>query len=414
MEKLVVVGAGMASGRLLEHLVRDGKGRYDITLFGAEPRGNYNRIMLSSVLAGEMAFDETLTHSADWYRDNGITVHFGETVTAVDRRNRQVISRRGRTPYDKLVIATGSAPVMPPLPGNTLRGVTAFRDFDDVRRMLVAADAPAGRAVVVGGGLLGLEAAAALRLRGMEVSVLHLKGHLMDRQLDEASANLLRAEFERRGIAVHTGAVTEAILGNKQVEAVALEDGTVIGADLVVMAVGIRPETRLATDAGLHVERGIVVDDGLVTSDPNVLSIGECVEHDRVCYGLIAPLYDMARAAADTLLGKEGVFRPVRTATQLKVSGVSVYSAGDFARGEDREDIVLHDEEAGAYRRLVVKDGRLLGAVLYGDVADGPWFFDLVRGEVDTAPMRDLMIFGRGFAESEALDAYGGRCSLPG
>lgn len=414
MEKLVVVGAGMASGRLLEHLVRDGNGRYEITLFGAEPRGNYNRIMLSPVLAGEKSFDEIVTHDAQWYRDNGITVHFGETVTAIDRRNRQVISRRGATPYDKLVIATGSAPIMPPLPGNTLRGVTAFRDFDDVRRMLAAADEPAGRAVVVGGGLLGLEAAAALQLRGMNVSVLHLKGHLMDRQLDEASSDLLRAEFERRGIAIHTGAVTQAILGNKHVEAVALEDGTVIGADLVVMAVGIRPETRLATDAGLHVERGIVVDDGLVTSDSNILSIGECAEHDRVCYGLVAPLYDMARAAADTLLGRAGVFRPVRTATQLKVSGVSVYSAGDFARADDREDIVLHDEETGAYRRLVVKDGRLLGAVLYGDVAEGPWFFDLVRGEVDTAPMRDLMIFGRGFAESKTLDAYGGRCSLPG
>lgn len=414
MEKLVVVGAGMASGRLLEHLVRDGKGRYEITLFGAEPRGNYNRIMLSPVLAGEKTFEEIVTHDAQWYRDNGVTVHFGETVTAIDRRNRQVISRRGGTPYDKLVIATGSAPVMPPVPGNTLRGVTAFRDFDDVRRMLAAADEPSGRAVVVGGGLLGLEAAAALRLRGMAVSVLHLKGHLMDRQLDEDAANLLRGEFERRGISIHTGAVTQAILGNKQVEAVALEDGTVIGADLVVMAVGIRPETRLATDAGLYVERGIVVDDGLVTSDPSILSVGECAEHDRVCYGLVAPLYDMARAAADTLLGKVGVFRPTRTATQLKVSGVSVYSAGDFARAEDREDIVLHDEEAGAYRRLVVKDGRLLGAVLYGDVADGPWFFDLMRGETDTTPKRDLMIFGRDFAESEALDAYGGRCSLPG
>lgn len=404
----------MASGRLLEHLVRDGGGRYEITVFGAEPRGNYNRIMLSPVLAGEMEFDEIVTHSADWYRENNITVHFGETVTAIDRRNRQVISRRGATPYDKLVIATGSAPVIPPLPGNTLRGVTAFRDFDDVKRMLSAADEPFGRAVVIGGGLLGLEAAAALRLRGMDVSVLHLKGHLMDRQLDSASADLLRREFERRGIAVHTSAVTQAILGTKQVEAVALEDGTVIGADLVVMAVGIRPETRLATDAGLHVERGIVVDDCLATSDPNIFSIGECVEHDRVCYGLVAPLYAMARVAADTLLDKESAFRPARTATQLKVSGVSVYSAGDFAQAEDREEIVLHNEDAGSYRRLVVKDGRLLGAVLYGDVADGPWFFDLVRGEVDTSSMRDLMIFGRSFADGEALDAYGGRCSLPG
>jgi nitrite reductase (NADH) large subunit len=414
MEKLVVVGAGMASGRLLDHLVRDGRDRFDITLFGAEPRTNYNRIMLSSVLAGEMEFAQTITHSPQWYRDNAIVAHFGETVTAIDRRNRLVISRRGATPYDKLVIATGSAPVIPPLPGRDLRGVTAFRDFDDVRRMLAAANQPSGRAVVIGGGLLGLEAAAALRSRGMDVSVLHLKGHLMDRQLDAASSSLLRAEFERRGIAVHTGAVTQAILGNGQVEAVALEDGTVIGAQLVVMAIGIRPETRLATDARLHVERGIVVDDALRTSDPDILSIGECTEHDGVCYGLVAPLYDMARTAADTLLGKSSAFRPVRTATKLKVSGVSVYSAGDFAAAADREDIVLHNEQAGSYRRLVLKDGRLLGAVLYGEVADGPWFFDLVREQADTAPMRDLMIFGRSAVESVALDAYGGRCSLPG
>ncbi|MFD2649349.1 NAD(P)/FAD-dependent oxidoreductase [Devosia albogilva] len=414
MEKLVVVGAGMAAGRLLDHLVRDGAGRYAVTLFGAEPRGTYNRIMLSPVLAGEMTFDETITHSPEWYREHGITVHFGETVTAIDRKNRQVISRRGATPYDKLVIATGSAPVMPSLPGSTLRGVTAFRDFDDVGRMLAAAGQRAGRAVVLGGGVLGLEAAAALRLRGMDVSVLHLKSHLMDRQLDAASASLLGLEFERRGIAIHTDAATKAILGNKQVEAVVLEDGTVIGANLVVVAIGIRPETRLAIDAGLHVERGIVVDDRLVTSDPDILSIGECVEHDGVCYGLVAPLYEMARVAAEALLGRESTFRPVRTATQLKVSGVSVYSAGDFAAAEDREEIVLHNEDAGSYRRLVIKDGRLLGAVLYGDVSDGAWFFDLVRDGTDTAPMRDLLIFGRGFAESEALDAYGGRCSLPG
>ena len=414
MEKLVVVGAGMASGRLLEHLVREDRGRFDITLFGAEPRGNYNRIMLSPVLAGDIDFAETVTHDGEWYRGNGITAHLGETVTAIDRKNKQVISRRGATPYDRLVVATGSAPVVPPLPGNTLRGVTAFRDYDDVARMLAAAGMPSTRAVVIGGGLLGLEAAAALRQRGMEVTVLHLKQHLMDRQLDPTSADMLRQEFERRGIAIHTGAVTKALLGHRQVEAVALEDGTVVGADLVVMAVGIRPETRLATDSGLHVERGIIVDDRLVTSDPNILAIGECAEHDGVCYGLVAPLYDMARVAADTLLGRPAVFLPVRTATQLKVSGVSVYSAGDFAAGEDREDIVLRDEHAGSYRRLVIRDGRVLGAVLYGDVADGPWFFDLVRQQVDTSPMRHTMIFGRGLAESETPEAYGGRCSLPG
>ncbi|SFV28566.1 nitrite reductase (NADH) large subunit [Devosia crocina] len=414
MEKLVVIGAGMASGRFLEHLTERNRERFEITLFGAEALGTYNRILLSPVLAGEMALDEIVTHGPDWYRERGITVHLGNAVTAIDRGKRQVISRRGATPYDRLVIATGSAPAMPPLPGIGLRGVTAFRDIDDLQRMLRVAQVPGRRAVVIGGGLLGLEAAAALHQRGMTVSVLHLKGHLMDRQLDPASAALLAREFERRGIRIVLGAATRAILGSGHVEAVALEDGSVIEADLVVMAAGIRPETRLATDAGLYVERGIVVDDGMATSDPAVLALGECAEHDGVCYGLVAPLYDMARVAAARLHGGEATFRPVRTATQLKVSGVSVFSAGDFAGAGDREDIVLQDEAAGAYRRLVLKDGRLLGAVLYGDVTDGSWFFDLVREGADTAPIRELMIFGRGLADSAALEPYGGRCSLPG
>lgn len=412
MERLVVIGAGMASGRALEHLVDAAPGRFDITLFGAEPRGNYNRLMLSPVLAGEKTYSEIITHDAAWYAQHGIHTHFGETVTAVDRKRKMVHSKAGETPYDKLLIATGSAPFVLPLPGKDLPGVMAFRDLDDVNRMVDASRSPGARAVIIGGGLLGLEAAAALRRRGMEVVVLHLMGHLMERQLDPAAGLLLQRELERRGIVVHCKAQTKAILGNDRVEAVALDDGTVYGADIVVMAAGIRPETRIAVDAGVHVERGIVVDDRMVTSDPDILALGECVEHERVVYGLVAPLYDQAAVAARTILGVDAAFRPVPTATQLKVTGVAVYSAGDFASADDRSEIVLQDADAGVYKRLVLKDDRIVGAVLYGETGDGPWFFDMLRSGADTGAMRDMLIFGQSYGGGLPLDPYGGRCSL--
>ena len=404
----------MASGRLLEHLTNDAPGRYDITLFGAEPRSNYNRIMLSPVLAGEKTYAEIVTHDAAWYGSRDIHTRFGETVTAIDRSRKLVITKNGVTPYDKLVVATGSAPFILPLPGKDLPGVTVFRDFDDVGKMIEAAQRPGSRAVVIGGGLLGLEAAAALRTRGMEVVVLHLMGHLMERQLDFAAGELLRQEFVSRGITVHCGAQTKAILGNERVEAVVLDDGTTYGADIVVMAAGIRPETRIATDAGLHVERGIVVTEQMLTSDPDILAIGECVEYNRVVYGLVAPLYEMAAVASATLRDRPDAFVPKRTATQLKVSGVSVYSAGDFGSAGNREEIVLSDTAAGHHRRLVIEDDRLIGAVLYGDTADGPWFFDMVERRVEIGGQRDLLIFGRAFEGMPHLDASGGRCSLPG
>lgn len=411
-QKLVIIGAGMASGRMLEHLLRDNPEGYDITLFGAEPRGNYNRIMLSPVLAGEKVYDDIVTHGHEWYTANGIDCRFGETVTAVDRRRKVVISKSGETPYDRLVIATGSAPFIIPIAGKDLPGVMAFRDLDDVNRMIAASEVPGARAVVIGGGLLGLEAAAALRLRGMEVVVLHLMGHLMERQLDPAAGELLKIELEGRGITVHTRAHTKAILGTDRVEAVALDDGTIYPADIVVMAVGIRPEVRIAVDAGLHVERGIVVDDQMVTADPDILALGECAEHGSIVYGLVAPLYDMAKVAAQTLAGTEASFRPTHTATQLKVTGVSLYSAGDFAEAADREEIVLRDAATGVYKRLVLKNDRLIGAVLYGDTGDGPWFFDMVRAETDTREMRDTLIFGQSFQGGIRLNPYGGRCSL--
>jgi nitrite reductase (NADH) large subunit len=402
--KLVVVGAGMASGRMLEHLVQDCPDAFDITLFGAEPRGNYNRIMLSPVLSGEKRYEDIITHDADFYARHGVACRFGESVVSIDRRRKVVVSKSGETAYDRLVIATGSAPFIIPVAGRDLPGVMAFRDLDDVNRMVSAAEKPGARAVVIGGGLLGLEAAAALRARGMEVAVLHLMGHLMERQLDPAAGALLKRELEGRGITVHIRAQTKAILGTDRVEAVALDDGTIYPADIVVMAVGIRPETRLATDAGLHVERGIVVDDRMVTADPDILALGECVEHAGVVYGLVAPLYDMAEVAARTLAGADAAFRPAHTATQLKVTGVSLYSAGDFAAAEDREEIVLRDAATGVYKRLVLKNDRLIGAVLYGDTRDGPWFFDMVRQQTDTSDLRHTLIFGQDYQGGAPLD----------
>ncbi|MBY8917919.1 nitrite reductase large subunit NirB [Nitratireductor sp. L1-7-SE] len=412
-EKLVVVGAGMASGRMLEHLFEAEPNAFDVTLFGAEPRGNYNRIMLSPVLAGEKAFEQIVTHDTDWYAANRVTCRFGETVTRIDRKRKVVLTAGGEARYDKLVVATGSAPFIIPVAGRDLPGVMAFRDLDDVNAMIAAAEKPNARAVVIGGGLLGLEAAAALRGRGMEVVVLHLMGHLMERQLDPAAGYLLKKELEDRGIRIHTEAQTKAILGDERAEAVLLDDGTIYPADIVVMAVGIRPETRIATDAGLHVERGIVVDDRMMSSDPDILAIGECVEHQGICYGLVAPLYDMAKVAARTLVGEEAAFRPVETATQLKVTGVSLYSAGDFAEADDREEIVLRDASAGVYKRLVLKDNRIMGAVLYGETSDGGWFFDMLRRGTDVSDMRETLIFGQAYQGGGQLDPMAAVAALP-
>jgi nitrite reductase (NADH) large subunit len=401
-QKLVIIGAGMVSGRMLEHLCTESPERYDITLFGAEPRGNYNRIMLSPVLAGETTYDAIVTHDAAWYAARGISCRFGETVTRIDRRAKVVHSRSGATPYDNLVIATGSAPFVIPVAGKDLQGVLAFRDLDDVNTMVAAAARPDAKAVVLGGGLLGLEAAAALRKRGMDVTVLHLMGHLMERQLDPAAGLLLQKELEARGIAVHCRAQTTAILGHKRAEAVLLDDGTIHPADLVVMAAGIRPETRIAVDARLHVERGILVNDRMRTSDHDILAIGECVEHDNVCYGLVAPLYDMAAVAAKTLLGQKARFQPLETGTSLKVSGVQVFSAGDFMGAAGSECLTLNDAGLRTYKKLVIANDKLVGAVLLGDTADGPWYLDLIQSGAPVEKIRGDLIFGRAMVERMA------------
>lgn len=411
-QKLVVIGAGMASGRALEHLFEMAPGTFDVTLFGAEPRGNYNRIMLSPVLSGEKTYEEIVTHDADWYAEHGVNCRFGETVTKIDRKNKTVHTHEGETAYDKLLVATGSAPFIIPVAGRDLPGVRAFRDLDDVNAMVDAAAKPGAQAVVIGGGLLGLEAAAGLHAQGMKVTVLHLMDHLLERQLDPAAGHLLKKELEGRGIKVHCKAQTKAILGEDHVEAVLLEDGTVYPADMVIMAAGIRPETRIAVDAGLHVERGIVVDDAMLTSDPDILAIGECVEHDSVCYGLVAPLYDMAKVAAQTLLEQKAAFKPVETSTKLKVTGVDVFSAGSFQGGDGSEDIVYRDAARGVYKRLVLKDDKVAGAVLYGDTADGAWYFQLLKDKEPVGDIRDKMIFGQALLSADA-DPFSAVAGLP-
>uniref|UniRef100_UPI0025FF1049 nitrite reductase large subunit NirB n=1 Tax=Niveispirillum sp. TaxID=1917217 RepID=UPI0025FF1049 len=400
--RLVVIGNGMAGIRAVEELLERAPDLCDITVFGAEPRVNYNRIMLSPLLSGEKTFDQIVINDLDWYLQNRIKLFAGDPVEQIDRDDQVVVTRSGLSvPYDRLLIATGSMPIVIPIPGARLPGVVTFRDVDDVDRML-AASARGGHAVVIGGGLLGLEAAVGLKARGMNVTVLHLAGHLMERQLDSSAGHLLAQELERRGLTVLTSADTAAILGDTHVTGVALKDGTELKADLVVMAVGIRPDTRLAAAAGLEIGRGILVDDHMVTNDPAICAVGECVQHRGACYGLVQPLFEMAKVLADHLAGKQGAgYTGSVTSTKLKVTGVDVFSAGDFSGGPGTEDIVFRDAGRGVYKRIVLQDGRIKGAVMYGDTADGAWYFQLLKAGEDVGGLRNTLIFGQGFGAKE-------------
>jgi nitrite reductase (NADH) large subunit len=393
---LVVIGNGMAGMRTVEELLKLDRDMYRITVFGAEPHGNYNRILLSPVLAGEKTVDDIMLNTRDWYAANDVTLHAGDPVVRIDRKKRVVHARSGlAVPYDRLLIATGSKPFIVPVPGHSLEGVIGFRDLDDVDTMLAAASS-GGKAVVIGGGLLGLEAANGLLRRGMEVSVVHVSGTLMNQQLDPPAADLLRAALERRGLRILLNRQTASINGAERVESVRFADGEEIPADLVVMAAGVRPNVELAKNAGLHCERAIVVDDTLQTYDPRVYAVGECVQHRRSTFGLVAPIWDQARVCAAHLAGA-GHRRYVQqaTATKLKVTGVDLYSAGDIVGAEGSEDLVLRDRRGGVYKRLVVAGNRLTGAVLYGDVADGPWYFDLIQNRSDISSFRDQLLFGQ-------------------
>ena len=399
--RLVLVGNGMAGIRTLEEILRRTPLAFDIAVFGAEPFGNYDRIMLSPVLAGEKRFADIVTHDRGWYRDNGIELIAGEPAVKIDRNARTVTGALGTTrPYDVLLIATGSTPIVIPVPGHTLPGVIAFRDIADVETMLAAARNGGKNAVVIGGGLLGLEAANGLARNGMHTTVLHLMPTLMERQLDLVSATMMRSDLEARGLTVLTGANTKAIHGSDRAEAVELADGTMLPADLVVMAVGIRPSVALAKDAGLTCNRGIVVDDGLRTADPAIYAVGECVEHRGTLFGLVAPLWDMAKIAADRISGvAETDYVPAVSGTRLKVTGIDMFSAGDFTGDDTSEAIVYRDTAKGVHKKLVLRDDKLIGAVLYGDAGDAGWYFGLIQDGTDISHMRDTLVFGSALAD---------------
>ncbi len=414
-ERLVIIGNGMAPGRMLEHLLENAPGRYAVTIFNAEPRVNYDRIMLSPVLSGEKSYEQIIIHGDGWYVENGIALYKGHRIVGIERDAKTITSDRGMIePYDKLVIATGSVPFILPVPGSDLAGVLSYRDLDDVNAMLVAAQSRA-KVVVIGGGVLGLEAAAGLQARGMDVTVVHLMPTLMERQLDPSAGYLLQRAIEDRGIKVICKASTKAILGDKTVDGIELTDGRVIPATLVVMAAGIKPNIGLATDAGLATKRGIIVDSGMRTSDPDIYAVGECAEFAGHVYGLVAPLYEMARVAAAHLAdaSSTATFAHSDTPTKLKVTGIDLYSLGDFADGEGRQEIVLRDASAGIYKRVVLKDNRIIGTVLYGETADGVWFNDLKKKQVDITDIRETLIFGQAYQEGSALDPLAAVAALP-
>lgn len=397
-EPLVIVGNGMAAARLVDELAKTALGRYAVAVIGEEPRLAYNRVLLSSVLAGETGSHEIELRPADWWRHRGVTVRYGYRVTEIDTGRRELkIEGEESMEYSKLVLATGSTPLRLNVPGADLAGVHTFRDTRDVDLLLTLA-AARKRVVVVGGGLLGLEAAYGLAKAGAPVTLLHLMDRLMERQLDGPAADLLKTLVERKGIRILLNASTARIHGDGHVEAVELADGSRIEADAVIFAAGIRPSAALAKEAGIAVNRGIVVNDIMQTSSPDIFALGECAEHRGTCYGLVEPAYEQARVLARHLAGRPASYQGSVVSTNLKVSGVSVFSAGDFMGGEGSESLVLTDRRRGTYKKLVIADGRLTGAVLIGDTVDALWYLELIRNRDKVAAIRTDMMFGRALA----------------
>ncbi|MDO9090908.1 MAG: FAD-dependent oxidoreductase, partial [Burkholderiaceae bacterium] len=396
--RLVMIGNGMAGVRTLEELLKVAPELYDITVFGAEPHPNYNRILLSPVLAGEQTLDEIVLNSWDWYKENGITLHAGKKVVEVDRVRRVVRADDGtEEPYDRLLICTGSNPFWLPVPGRELKGVIAYRDIADTNEMIETA-LHYRRAVVIGGGLLGLEAANGLLRRGMDVTVVHVAPWLMERQLDDTAGRLLQKSLEERGLKFLIGAQTQELVGGAdgRVTAIRFKDGSEVPTDLVVMAVGIRPNTELAERMRLHVNRGIVVTDTMQTvTDARIYSVGECAAHRGIAYGLVAPLFEQAKVAANHL-AQFGIGRYTGslTSTKLKVTGIDLFSAGEFMGGEGTEEIVMSDPFGGVYKKLVIRDDKLVGACLYGDTVDGSYYFKLLRDGRSVADIRERLMFG--------------------
>jgi nitrite reductase (NADH) large subunit len=397
-EPLVVVGNGMAAARLVDELAKAALGRYAIAVIGDEPRLAYNRVLLSSVLAGETASHDIELRPAAWWRDRGVTLKYGSTATGIDVGRRELrIANEESIAFSRLVLATGSTPLRLNVAGAGLAGVHTFRDSRDVDLLLTLA-ARKKRVVVVGGGLLGLEAAYGLAKAGASVTLLHLMDRLMERQLDAPAAQLLKSLVERKGIRILLDANTARLHGETRVESVELTDGRRIDADAVIFAAGIRPNVALAKDAGIAVNRGIVVDDHLRTGEADIFALGECAEHRGICYGLVEPAYEQARVLARHLAGGTVAYGGSVVATNLKVSGVSVFSAGDFTGAETSEAIVLNDAGRGTYKKLVISDGRLAGAVLVGDATDALWYLELIRNREPIARIRSRMMFGRSLA----------------
>ncbi|MEB1529143.1 nitrite reductase large subunit NirB [Xanthomonas sp. WHRI 7945] len=387
----------MAGIRTVEELLKLMPGMYDITVFGAEPHPNYNRILLSPVLAGEQRFDEIVLNPLAWYAEHGIRLHVGKEVTRIDRIKRKVIAADGtEAPYDRLLLATGSLPIVLPVPGKELKGVIGYRDMHDTQTMIDTATRKR-HAVVIGGGLLGLEAANGLKQRGMQVTVVHLADWLLERQLDPVAGQLLQRSLSERGLDFRLGTSTTELVGNADGEVVAVKfsDGSEVPADLVVMAAGIRPNIALAQAAGIHCTRGIVVNDTLQTFDPRVYAVGECASHRGIAYGLVAPLFEQAKICANHLAGFGiGIYRGSVASTKLKVTGIDLFSAGDFMGGDGSEEIVLSDPAGGVYKKLVLKDDKLVGACLYGDTNDGAWYFQLLKDASPIGERRERLMFG--------------------
>ncbi len=404
-QKLVVIGNGMAGMRTVEELLSAVPDKYDITVFGAEPYGNYNRIMLSAVLCGDKNIEDIVINSRQWYEDNHITLHAGPTkaIVSIERGHRQVIAQDGTTAsYDRLLIATGSKAVIPDVTGNDLEGVISFRDIFDVNKMLSYSRSHK-KAVVLGGGLLGLEAANGLVLRGMDVTVIHNHEVLLNRQLDKPAGKLLQAELEQKGIKFKMTAKLKCLLGdaNNHITTVCFEDRSKLDCDLFIMAIGVRPNITLAKQAGLYCERGIVVNDTLQSYDPCIYAVGECIQHRGDTFGLVAPLFEQAKVCANHL-SAHGVaeYITLPTATKLKVTDIHLFSIGDFQGDADCENLVFSDPALGIYKKLVLKADKLVGAVLYGDTADGMWYQQLLEQETNISPLRDGLIFGRAYAET--------------
>ncbi len=404
-EPLVIIGNGMAATRLVDEIAGRAPGRYAVTVVGEEPSLAYNRVLLSPLLAGEISADALELKPLDWWQSSTAELVTGCRAVEIDVRAKAVWLRGGRKlSYSKLVLAMGSEAIRLPLPGADLSGVVTFRTKEDAAEMMEAAK-PGRRAVVIGGGLLGLEAASGLNRAGMKVTLVHLMDRLMERQLDPAAADMLKGAVEAAGIDVLLNAESAAIQGRRKAMGLRLKDGNLIDADLVVMAAGVRPNVRLARGANLDVERGIVVDDTLATSAPDVFAIGECAEHRGIAYGLVEPAYEQARVLAARLAGEDVRYDGSLLATNLKVSGLGVFSAGEFLGGPDTESIVLRDPDRGAYRKVVVKGGRLAGAVLFGDTADALWYLDLIRHGTSVVALREDLVFGRAFAQPETQAA---------